>query len=480
MTQSLRFNTSQQQAYNLIQKAKSGDNSAINELCSGIYDATAGQLGTDKDYLDEVLSSADSKTLALIMDNYSEVTGSEIYKDIEDELLYNDKDDVIDRLDAAYKEANGVEYTGDDDGKLTIAQTAKSIGKGVLNKLPSIGLLAVGTYFAPAIAGAVGAGLTTLVGGATAATIVTIGAPVLAAAGVATAGYMIYKGVTDTKEAIDMAKNSKSDQITQEAVTQGTEAVIDTAQGVYIGAQSAKGLYDSVKNLKATTTQASDTAIETKTDEEVLQYINELENDPEVSELTYEHIASMDYFDLTDFEIEKPQLLHDIVRDNKTVVRKVQLLNRTTGEYEEAFVLKNGRNPNVYSISTSKECLGTMTLHDGNNLTSVVDVDPSVLVKASSEYQAGNFTEIYQLETKNIGQNASSYRGIGTELVKQAVMESYKTGHSGRVSLIAGNYLHEGAEAEGFYSHIGMKVAGSRGTSLFAFPENKIVEFLFK
>ena len=263
MTEAVGLNTSQQQAYNLIQKAKNGDSSAINELCNGIYNATSGQLGTDNDYLDEILSEADNETLALIMDSYSKATGSEIYKDIENELLYNDKDKTISKLETAYQETNGTEYTGNNDGRLTIGQTANSVGKGILNKLPSIGLLAAGTYFAPAIAGAIGTGLTALIGGTAAATIATVGAPILAAVGVATAGYTIYKGVTETKEAIDTVKDSGSDEVTEQAVTQGTEGVIDTAEGVYIGAQSVKGLYDFVKNIKGATTETPEATPET-------------------------------------------------------------------------------------------------------------------------------------------------------------------------------------------------------------------------
>ena len=123
MTEAVSLNLTQNQVYNLVQKAKNGSDSALDELCFGIYNATAGQLGTNKDYINKVLSSADSETLASIMDNYSEITGSEIYKDIENELLYTDKDNVINKLDKAYLEANGIEYTKDNDGKLLFASS---------------------------------------------------------------------------------------------------------------------------------------------------------------------------------------------------------------------------------------------------------------------------------------------------------------------------------------------------------------------
>ena len=85
MSLNVNLNASQQKAYDLIQKVNNGDESAIDELCMGIFDATAGKWGTDEDFINQVLDSSDAECLAKIMDRYSDVTGSEIYKDIEND-----------------------------------------------------------------------------------------------------------------------------------------------------------------------------------------------------------------------------------------------------------------------------------------------------------------------------------------------------------------------------------------------------------
>ena len=252
MAQSINLNINQQKAYDLIQKAKTGDNSAIDKLCNGIFDATAGQLGTNKDYLNTILSNSDSEILASIMDNYSEATGSEIYKDIENELAYSNKDEVIEKLSSAYEEVNGTQYTGDNDGKLTIGQTAKAVGKGAFKKIPSVamtvgGVLLGKTAIGACISGAAGSALTAVFG-AGAATVATFAAPVLAAAGVVTAGVMIYKGVKQIAQAVKDGKNATTDDVAQNALEQGTQGAIDTGLGIFTGYQSAKALGESVKN----------------------------------------------------------------------------------------------------------------------------------------------------------------------------------------------------------------------------------------
>ncbi len=254
MAQSINLNINQQKAYDLIQKAKSGDNSAIDELCNGIFDATAGQLGTNKDYLNTILSNSDSEILASIMDNYSEATGSEIYKDIENELAYSNKDEVIEKLSSAYEEVNGTQYTGDNDGKLTIRQAAKAVGKGAFKKIPSVamtfgGVLLGKTAIGACISGAAGSALTAVFG-AGAATVATFAAPVLAAVGVVTAGVMIYKGVKQIAQAVKDGKNAATDDVAQNALEQGTQGAIDTGLGIFTGYQSAKALGESVKNVE--------------------------------------------------------------------------------------------------------------------------------------------------------------------------------------------------------------------------------------
>ncbi len=247
MSLNVNLNASQQKAYDLIQKVNSGDESAIDELCMGIFDATAGKWGTDEDFINQVLDSSDAECLTKIMDRYSDVTGSEIYKDIENDYSGKEEKRILNILDNAYVKEKGTKYTGDDDGKLSIQQTAKSIWNGIKDKALSIGLIAAGTVAAPAIASAAGTILTGIFGAA-AATVAAVAGPVLAVVGIATAGYMIYKGVTQTVQAVEDAKNAKTDSAAMDAVESGTEGVIETAEGAYIGYQSVSQLV-KLKNV---------------------------------------------------------------------------------------------------------------------------------------------------------------------------------------------------------------------------------------
>ena len=291
MTQSVNLSANQQKAFELVQKAKSGDDSAIDELCSGIFDATKGQLGTNKEYLDTILTNSDNDTLAMIMDNYSEVTGSEIYKDIEDELFFSGKDEAIDKLSSAYKEAKGSEYTGDNDGKLTIKQTASAIGKGLFKKLPSIattigGVLLGKSAIGACISGVAGSALTAIFG-AGAATVATFAAPVIATAGIITGCVMVYKGVKQTFQSIEEAKNATTDDAKQNAIEESAKGVIDTGLGVYTGYQSMKALNSSIKNVKTTINDKNKT-------NEIINYNQEIRQKPKKLTLSRDPIYDCD------------------------------------------------------------------------------------------------------------------------------------------------------------------------------------------
>ena len=453
MAEAVSLNLTQNQVYSLVQKAKNGSDSALDELCFGIYNATAGQLGTNKDYINKVLSSADSGTLASIMDNYSEVTGSEIYKDIENELLYTDKDNVINKLDKAYLEANGIEYTKDNDGKLTIAQTASSVGKGILNKLPSIGLLAAGTYFAPAISGAIGTGLTALVGTAAATTIATVGAPILAIAGIATAGYMIYKGVTETKEAIDKAKNSNSDEVTKEAITQGTESILNTAEGVYLGVQSTKGLYDSVKNIKNTIGKTSETTTKTEIKTQT-ETTNTKTPQTTTENIVPEKTATAKIDEINTSSISKSrQNINDIETTINT--RKVGGSDKYTTE----IIDKNGT------------CIGKATCYNGNANGMVNDL-PDNYYTNGREYaklQCCSFdgdirNTLNSIYVDKLG-TTGEYSGTGTKIIKNIVQQSEQLGYDGHVCLLASktgttgfaNKLYNDTSPVPFYYKLGFR-----------------------
>lgn len=275
MTDRVSLIPSRQDHTFLIQRANNGE--AIDELCTGLYNATAGRWGTNKDYVSKVMDSADSSILVQIMDRYSEVTGSEIYKDIENDYSGKEEKRILESLDNAYFEVNGVEYTGDDDGKLSNQQIVKGISNGIKDKALSLGLIACGTIAAPAIASGIGAVLTGVFGAATAAAISTVAAPVLAVAGIATAGYMIYKGVTQTADAVKQRQNATTDDEAMNAVESGTKGVIETAEGAYIGYQGVKGLVDSVKNIKTQKTHNQEIQTEAQARTAQEQRIEELQ-----------------------------------------------------------------------------------------------------------------------------------------------------------------------------------------------------------
>lgn len=151
---------------------------------------------------------------------------------------------------------------------------------------------------------------------------------------------------------------------------------------------------------------------------------------------------------------------------NKPVARKTKLLNRTTGQYEDAYITTDGC---IYNGES--EYLGSMTLRNADTDTT--------LNNFSQAYKEKDFIDLHKLITNNLGENKSSYKGIGTELVKQAIIESYKQGHGGRIYIQAANFAGGASRAEAFYSHIGL-VQEVANSNLFACPEYLIAEFLSK
>ena len=150
------------------------------------------------------------------------------------------------------------------------------------------------------------------------------------------------------------------------------------------------------------------------------------------------------------------------------VIREIKLFNKSTGEYEKAYITKKGKTYRIYS-KDSKE-LGRMLLTDARDYNKLKNFSP--------EYRNSNSKYIDSLSTINLGDDRSTYKGIGTELVKQAVIESYKEGHGGRIYLEAANFTQQGGRmAESFYAHIGL--IPDDGLK-YALPEYKIAEFLRK
>lgn len=153
-------------------------------------------------------------------------------------------------------------------------------------------------------------------------------------------------------------------------------------------------------------------------------------------------------------------------KGSKDIVRKTKLLNRTTGQYEDVYIASNG---SIYN--SNSESLGHMILLDAGSDTYLDNFSPI--------YKQKDFIDLHELKTINCGSDKSPYRGIGTELVKQAIIESYKKGHGGRIYINAANFTQQGRMAEGFYSHIGL-IAEAPGSNRYACPEYLIAEFLTK
>lgn len=112
----------------------------INLICQNIYEKTAGRLGTDEDYVHTIFDNLDAETIASIMDSYSEATGSEILLDIQNDFSGKEEEGLISQLNDSYLKARKSQYTGDDDGRLTIGQKAsavwnalKTMGGNILN-----------------------------------------------------------------------------------------------------------------------------------------------------------------------------------------------------------------------------------------------------------------------------------------------------------------------------------------------------------
>ena len=186
-----------------------------------------------------------------------------------------------------------------------------------------------------------------------------------------------------------------------------------------------------------------------------------------------------EYQDLTYDKISADKQLEENIKENlpeifvnlklgKDIIRKTKLYNRSTKKYVDAYIMVNKLGE--ISIHTAHEQLGEMTLKNSN----AAYADVSYIIHASKPYKKGDFLEVHSLKTKNRSSRQSKYRGIGTELIKQAVIESYKRGHSGRITCTSI------WDSGGFYERMGMKKAGSKGTSIYAMSEENIVHLLLK
>ena len=201
----------------------------------------------------------------------------------------------------------------------------------------------------------------------------------------------------------------------------------------------------------------------------------------------YKADGTMEIFDkngksieiITDFsdEIQKAINELDVPIDipeikGKKVVRKIKLTNRNTFEEIEAYITRSRDSEGIdYQMYTKNgENLGYMIVHD--------DIEFVYGINASNSYQNADCTEIYKLQTNNLGEQASPYRGMGTEFVKQAIIDSFESGHGGRIQLEAANFCGGSSRAEAFYSRIGMSIGGTSANNNYILPEHSIAKLL--
>lgn len=207
--------------------------------------------------------------------------------------------------------------------------------------------------------------------------------------------------------------------------------------------------------------------------EDITSIIKALEFIPKVESQQYflEKIADSKDF-AKSISQEAPNLYRQMTGNNE-LLRKTLLLDRKTDNLEEAYIFRNLTTDNIL-IHTKKENLGCMNLN--NSIKGFVQGNK--LDRMSESYKNNDFLEVHRLKTANLGLNISRYKGMGTELIKQAIIESYKLKHDGRIALVAENYSDIGMEAKNFYTHIGF-TKNHNGT-IFALAEEKIADFLLK
>ena len=218
----------------LLNAAKTGNLEAIKVLSEEFYNATAGMMGTCDEFIASVMKNADDETLAKLMTEYKNNTGSEIYKDIESDFSGNTQKEYLEILDKAYTATYSESYTGWDDGKLGTDDKAKSIGKGIAKKAPEVAISAV-------VAGVASVAITTIgaAAGIAAAPVLAVGALI---AGIGFAGYQIYKGAKEGQEAYQQYENATTDAEAKEAVENMAKAGMDVAEGVIDGVQIVGGV----------------------------------------------------------------------------------------------------------------------------------------------------------------------------------------------------------------------------------------------
>lgn len=161
-------------------------------------------------------------------------------------------------------------------------------------------------------------------------------------------------------------------------------------------------------------------------------------------------------------------------RDDR-ILRSVNLKNRKTGEFEKFDIVKHGANGIRIERSKDKKMMGSATYSAPDPEDNMFELSQVVPVS----YADGDYLEIELLSTDNLGEAKSDYRGLGTELVKQVAIESFKQGYEGRIGLMASTLLESSNQPGAFYHKIGL-CGPKSGYGYYFLPEFDVVKLLEK
>ena len=223
----------------ILESAQQGNPAAIELLCSELHNATGDMWGTADEFVESVMNGASDEVLTSVMDNYNRVTGSEIYKDFENDFSGQTEKNYLNKLSSAYQNVTGTEYAGWDDGELSLQDGAGSFAQGVVDKAKEqvSGVVSTVKEHPVATAAAVGGvGAVCLAAGA------IVGAPVVAAAlGIAGLGGALYGAARAVGGAIEGMKsynNAQTDAQAQEAMGDVGGSALEFGENVALGALS--------------------------------------------------------------------------------------------------------------------------------------------------------------------------------------------------------------------------------------------------
>lgn len=223
----------------ILESAQQGNPAAIELLCSELHNATGDMWGTADEFVESVMNGASDEILTSVMDNYNRVTGSEIYKDFENDFSGKTEKNYLNKLSSAYQNVTGTEYAGWDDGELSLQDGAGSFAQGVVDKAKEqvSGVVSTVTEHPVATAAAVGG-----VGAACLAAGAIVGAPVVAAAlGIAGLGGALYGAARAVGGAIEGMKsynNAQTDAQAQEAMGDVGANTLELGENVALGTLS--------------------------------------------------------------------------------------------------------------------------------------------------------------------------------------------------------------------------------------------------